>query len=153
MTPIGFEIECGKKFGLSCQFTPSHDDFPGADRLDDLELGEHGEGGVDLDSVAGDHDDHRNRGEIDGFPGEVFADLKSLGAVVRGALQLDHHQFLGNGIVAGVLEAVDDVDELADLLDDLVESGGIAGDADGHAREAAAAALGDDERVDIEGAA
>jgi hypothetical protein len=44
---------------------------------------------------------------------------------------------------------MDDVDELADLLDDLLEASGVAGDADRHPREVRVAAFGDDERIDV----
>jgi len=52
-----------------------HDDFSGADGLDDLVLGEHRDGGIDLGAVAGDHEDHGSRREVHGFPSEVLGGI------------------------------------------------------------------------------
>jgi hypothetical protein len=48
-------------------------------------------------------------------------------------------------MIRGVLEAMDHIDELGDLHDDLVEALRVAGNADGHAREVGVAAFGDDQ--------
>ena len=44
--------------GLRRLFAAGHDHFAGADGFDDIELGEHGDGGIDLRAVAVEHDDH-----------------------------------------------------------------------------------------------
>lgn len=126
-------------------FAAGHDDLAGADGLDDVELREHRDGGVDLRAIAVDHDDHRGRCEVDGFAGEVFGDLQGHRAFLGRALDLDEHHFLGDRIGGGVLEAMDHIDELADLHDDLAEALRVAGDADGHAREVRVASFGNDE--------
>jgi hypothetical protein len=66
------------------------------------------------------------------------------------AATLDEDHFLSDGVAVGVLDAVDDVDELVHLHDDLVQAFGMAADADGHAAEARIARLGDDEGLDVE---
>ena len=143
-------MACWRLGGL---FPTSHHDLAGADGLDDLVLGEHGDGGVDFRAVAGDHDDHGSGREIDGLAAEMLGDLERAGAVFRGAEDLDEHHFLGDGIMAGVLEAMDYIDQFSDLLDDLLKAGGVAGDADRHPGKGRVAALGDDEGIDIERAA
>ena len=143
----------GKHPGSRRLLAPGHDDLAGADGFDDLELREHRDRGVHFEAVAGDQDDHRDGGEIHGLAAEMLGDLECLGAVLRRALDLDQDHFLGHRVVRGVLEAVDDVDQLGDLLDDLVEALRVAADADGHAREVRVAAFGDDQRVDVEAAA
>lgn len=130
-----------------------HDDLAGADGLDDLVLGEHGDGGIDLRALTGDHHDHGSGREIDGLATEVLGDLERAGAVVRRAQNLDEHHFLGDGILAGMLEAMDYIDQFSDLLDDLLKAGGVAGDTDRHPGKGRVAALGDDEGIDIESAA
>ena len=130
-----------------------HDDLAGADRFDDLELREHRDGGIDLGGVSGNEGDHRCRGEIDGFSAEMLDDLERLGALFVAGEEFDEDQFLDHGVLGVVLGAMDDVDELADLHDDLAEAFRITGDADGHAGEIRIAAFGDDEGIDVEGAA
>ena len=96
-----------------------------------------------------DHQDDR-RVEIHGLAVEVLDDLENLGAVPGRYVQFHQHHFLDDRILVRVLEAMDHVDELVALHDDLVQSLGMAADAHGHARVARVAALGDDERVNIE---
>lgn len=131
-------------------FTTSHDHLTSAHGLDDLVLREHGDCGINLWAVAIDHYHHRGRCEINGFATEVLGDLKRGRAVVLIAKKLDQNHFLGDGIVAGVLKAMDHIDQLIDLLDDLIETGGISGDTDGHARKRWVATLGNDQGIDIE---
>lgn len=114
-------------------FAAGHDDLAGADGFDDVELREHVDRGVHFQAVAVDHDDHRSWCQIDGFPGEMLGDLQGHRALFGRALNLDKHHFLGHRVVRGVLEAMDDVDELVDLHDDLRETFRITGNADGHA--------------------
>jgi len=99
-----------------------------------------------------DGDDHRRRSQIDGLAAEVLGDLKGLGAFVWGALQLHEAELPGDGVVGGVLEAMNHVDQLGDLLDDLLEAIRVAADANGHPRVARIAAAGDDEGIDVESA-
>ena len=49
-------------------FATGHDGLAGTDCLDDFVLGEHRDGGIDLEAVAGDHEDH-------GFPAEVLGGI------------------------------------------------------------------------------
>ncbi len=118
-----------------------HDDLPGAHGLDDFKLGEHRNRGIDLRGIPRDEGDHRGGGEINGFAAEVLDDLQGLGALLIAGEDLDHDELLDHGILGIVLGAVDHIDEFIHLHDDLLESLGIAGDADGHTGEIRVAAL------------
>ena len=97
--------------------------------------------------------DHRGGSEIDGFAAEVLDDLQRLGPLGVVGEELHHDQLFHDGVLAVVLGAMDHVDELADLHDDLRKPLRITGNADGHAGEIRVAAFGDDERVDVEATA
>jgi hypothetical protein len=116
-------------------FAAGHDDFAGADGFDDFELGEHADGGVDLGGVSGDEGDHGGGREIHGLATEVLDDLQGRSLLGFICEKFHHDEFLDDGVFIRVLGAVDDVDELADLHDDLRETFRISGNADGHAGE------------------
>jgi len=113
-------------------FPTSHHYFARADGFDDVVLGKHADCGFDFWAIAGDHYDHRGRGEIDGFAVEVLDDLQCARAFFCAAEDLDEDELFGDGVVTGVLKAMNDIDELAYLHDDLLKPGGISGDADRH---------------------
>jgi hypothetical protein len=83
----------------------------------------------------------------------MLSDLQGLRTLFWGAMNFNHQQLTHDGIVTGMLEAMHDIDEFTDLFDDLLEAGGIADDADGHAGKASIASLRDDEAIDIEATA
>lgn len=126
-----------------------HDDLAGADGLDDFALAEHDGDGVELAGGSGEHGDHGAWAHVDGFSCEVFDDLEGGIALVVASEDLHEKHLADHGIGGGVLETVNDVDELVDLFDDLVKTVGVARNIDGHSRESAGAAFGDHKRVDV----
>lgn len=110
-----------------------HDDFAGADGFTDVELAEHAHGGVDLVSVAMDHNDEGGFVQVDGFAAVVLDDLENLRALGGTGLNLDEDHLAGDRVVIRVFITVDDIDEFVALFDDLFEAFGLAADADGHA--------------------
>ena len=131
-------------------FAARHHDLARADGFDDFVLREHRDGGIDFRAIAGDHHDHRIRCEVHGFSAEVLGDLQRGGTAFIGAKNFDQDHFFRHRIIAGVLEAMNHVDQFSDLLDDLVESCGVTGNADGHARKGRVTALRNDEGIDVE---
>lgn len=133
-------------------FTTGHHYFTSADCFDDVELRKHSNGSIRFGAFARDHDDHAGRCQVDGFAIEVFADLQQLRAVLWSAGDLNHQQFPHHRVIAGVLVAVNDIDELVHLFDDLLKTIGVADDANGHARKASITTLRNDQAIDVKAA-
>lgn len=134
-------------------FATRHHNLAGADGLNDFVLREHRNRGINFRAIASDHHYHRIRCEVHGFSAEMLSDLQCGGAAFIGAKNFDQDHFLGDRIVAGVFEAMNYIDQFSDLLDDLVKTRRVAGDADGHSRKGRIAALRNDEGIDVETAA
>ena len=82
----------------------------------------------------------------------MLDDLQDLGALGRAGGDFDEDEFFGNGVTIGVLDAMNDVDELIHLHDDLVQAFWMTADANGHAAEAWITSLGDDQRLNVKSA-
>ncbi len=113
-------------------FTASHHHLAGAYGFDDVEPSEQADGGIDFPlsqpwSMA--IIDSSVRSMV--FPAEVFDDLQCVGAFIAADEHLDKNQFAHDRVMRCMLEAVDDVDELVHLQDDLAEPRRVAADPDG----------------------
>jgi hypothetical protein len=127
-----------------------HDDFTGADGFHDVEFAEQADGGVELIGVTSDEGDEAVFLEIDGLAVVMLDDLQDLGALHVACGDFDQDEFFGDGVAVSVFGAVDDVDKLIHLHDDLVQAFWMTADADGHAAESWITCLGDDEGLDVE---
>lgn len=134
-------------------FATCHHDLAGAHCFDDFILRKHRDRRINFWAVTSDHHNHRIWCEVYGFSTEVLCDLQGARATFVGAKNFDQDHFLGDRVVAGVFEAMNHVDQFPDLLDDLIETRRVAGDADGHARKGRIAALRNNEGIDVETAA
>lgn len=135
---------------LSGLFSAGHYNLPGADGLDDVELGEHAHGSVDLWRVSRNHGGHGGGSEVDCFSIEMLDDLQR----VRALLSVDHEEFnqehfLHHRICGRVLIAVHHIDKLGHLLHDLLEALRGPLEADRHTAEVRISPLRDDKRLDI----
>ena len=129
-----------------------HDDFTGADGFHDVELAEQADGGIELVGVSSDESDEAVFLQIDGLTVVMLDDLQDLGALCGTGGDFDEDEFFGNGVTIGVLDAMNDVDELIHLHDDLVQAFWMTADANGHAAEAWITSLGDDQRLNVKSA-
>lgn len=135
---------------LSRLFSSGHHNFTSSHSFDDFERVHHGDCGINFGAVALKHRDHGFGGEVEGFSSEVIDDLQGLRAFVGIEDKLDEEHLLDDGVLGAVLEAVNDIDELVHLFNDLLEPLRVPRDAERHARELAATTLRDYQRINIE---
>src|SRR5690606_12977970 len=105
---------------------------------------------VELFGAAGDLDDHRRFGDIDDVPFEDLGHLEDVRSRVRADLDLEESELSFDRLLRHVLLGPHGVDELVELLDDLIESGGLALARDRHPRETGPVPAAHHERVDVE---
>lgn len=144
--------ETGQFRRLGLAVTSGHHYLTGPNGLNDLKLTKHHRDSIKLACGAREHCNHGGRTHIDGFSSEMLNDLKGGGALITVSENLHEEHFTDDGIGSGVLEAMDYIDELVDLLDDLVQSVGMTRDVDGHPGKGARTTLGNDQRIDVVGA-
>jgi len=113
---------------------------------------EQADGSVKLVGVASDQCNEAVFLQVNGLAIVMLDDLQDLGPFGGAGSDFDEDKFFGNGVTIGVLDAMNDVDELIHLHDDLVQAFWMTADANGHAAEAWIASLGDYQRLNVKAA-
>src|SRR6185503_7165377 len=131
-----------------------HQDLPRPYQLDDLELLHQGGESVQLIAGAIGADYQRLGSVVDHLSVVLLGDLQYLRASIQRAADLQQRDLGLDGGLTGMVNGVDDIDQLGGLTDDLLQRLGIAAAGDGDARESPVCDVrADDQALDVVAAA